>query len=349
MFSKLPSSLLTVTNQYLPHQAQASLAATCSLFMKTTQKSLYEGKLIAFIDRGFQDKAHILLLQFPQLAAKRIIFTDSAKRTFNCSPFEYALWSLDTRFMCQMMMDCLPLTSKGEETRIELLKQFHKVTTEGLTYRYKDAYFTQTHFSLEPLKSASNTFIENADIWDMEEASKYMISSVGGEQALLPKHLLQHWCSVFLRQNPRPDMNFFESLKLNSDNFLRVCSIVNGPNLSLFRDEVLVWGALGGLGVTTALTRGDMIVAHIKTHGFNRRDILCDLAAITALDKERREVGIPALFKRLEVSLLSPDAKPFTGEAPAAFDLSNFHTRFKWAVTHPREVYPEAAPFVTLP
>ena len=88
-------------------------------------------------DPANQEQMQRLLTMRPHLAAARTLFTDWTDCTFKCSPFEYAMWTTDVKYMCPMMLDCLPKDEKGETIRVQLLEQAQSIQDKGLSYELK--------------------------------------------------------------------------------------------------------------------------------------------------------------------------------------------------------------------
>ena len=206
---------LKITNQLLLAVAYGmeSKAANVPVKLKDTA-GLFKSHLYA------ED----LLKKSPEFLLSRGNVTDWAGRTFkNITVFEYALWAKDFK-MIQMMLDCIPATSEGDEIRAQLLEQYKHVTAPtyaggGLTYTHTydrpnlDAsgipdgtttsvteMHTENHFDITPLCAAYQDYIthfyQNVDgsARTRLQRDAYWAKLIGKLQRLLPVHVLQRYC-----------------------------------------------------------------------------------------------------------------------------------------------------------
>jgi hypothetical protein len=202
----------------------------------------------------------------PELLLQRGTVTDFSGRTFvNITAFEYALWALDTRYMCNMMLDCL--SELGDETRGEVIKQgllrqyksFEKNKGVDYTIRNGEARH-EKHFDFLPLLKALKDYVDNFDIWDWPKKDNHWCTVVGLMQCGLPAHVRQHYCD--------PDESFHPTPAFNKNTFKRSlafynyvtgyneiwgsCGLVNlsglGFNFGVARAGPLPWGPGVGAG-----------------------------------------------------------------------------------------------------
>jgi hypothetical protein len=126
-----------VMSDYLSEKDKSAL----NLTSKTTQ-GLFQphrlqkmaNKLLLQVMHGEQEKAAKILKIHPELLMMTGFATDYSGRTFETTAFRYALWALDTRYMCNMMLDCLPYSEQGEAIKQGLLMQFKAQVQDGLDY-----------------------------------------------------------------------------------------------------------------------------------------------------------------------------------------------------------------------
>ena len=80
---------------------------------------------------GEQDKVEIILKLYPEFFLTYAPIKDISgvlpvidiENSKGITVFQHAIWAGDVRFMCNMMLDCLPKNAFGEKLRIELLRQ----------------------------------------------------------------------------------------------------------------------------------------------------------------------------------------------------------------------------------
>jgi hypothetical protein len=152
-------------------------------------------KLLICTSWGDQDKVERLLKTSPELMLKKTAFTDCSGRIFeNISAFEFALWALDTRYMVNMMLNCLPNNKAGLILSKALKEQYEHFDTHGVTYTLEGKTITEKHFDFSVLVNALKTYVEQFIKWDWPEREKYWCSDVGLAQRYVPAHVMQHYC-----------------------------------------------------------------------------------------------------------------------------------------------------------
>jgi hypothetical protein len=127
----LPASI----GEFLGTRDLARLGAASRRFhgvFKPELKKAKLQKLLEYVVRGEQYKAEALLRTEPGLLIERSDVTDYSDRTFhNVSPWECMLWALDTRYMGQMMLACIPEGGVGDAIRRELVAQYDAMQGGG--------------------------------------------------------------------------------------------------------------------------------------------------------------------------------------------------------------------------
>lgn len=121
---------------------------------------------------------------------EKVHVTDDVGRTFNCSPFQYALWILDVNGTCNMMLDCLPQNEEGEVIRKNLYLQAQSVKANGLEYEFKGKHYKEKHFNFESIETEVNDLLKNSEEWSLEELKLFWSNIVGQAQLLIPMHML---------------------------------------------------------------------------------------------------------------------------------------------------------------
>ncbi len=307
LIEKHSSSLLDINHDVLAvignflgddKAAQNAIALTnkslyCFLF-KIPSKNRLGFKLALLVAAGKEKIARKLLTEYPELAAQKIKFTDGFGRTFECSPFQYAIWALDIAYMANMMVDCLPQNVAGEKIRMELLNQLQEVKTKGVKYVLDDTEYVESHYNLNPLKDALNVYEDNLVNWNRTtQLRDHWCTVVGPTQRSLPTYLRQEYCCPGRSMRPTPT---FDQKK-----FVRTLWIDD-----ITKGKPLYWGdQLEGLGENFAIYGG--MTGPDSEKGERGARITArrgDYAAIVALEQRRLEVDLPALTTRLESPLL---------------------------------------------
>lgn len=267
---------------------QSHFAITSRLFHSNQDERLLL-KLLECVCTGNQIRAQKLLKFRPDLAVKKATFTDWFGDTLRCSPFEYALSDMDVRYMCPMMLDCLPIDKEGEAIRIELDNQLKTFEIKGLTCTTKEnTTYIKTYFSFEPLKQALKKHIDNVDERDWTQPEMDWCIGVGQAQLRLPAHIRQHYCDR--------DESFYYKPILSKAVFTRSLKFYNFVKQAFeFWDKNLT-----GLGVYFAIGLAG------KGGGINQRGLASaqDLEIIVSLDEMLTKTDLPLLKQRLKSPLL---------------------------------------------
>lgn len=269
---------------------QSNFALSCHRFYQCAQDERLLSKLGNFVIAGNQDKAQKILQIRPDLVAKRGLISDWSGRVFYCSPFEYALWALDVKYMCPMMLGCLPRNKTGEVLKRQLLEQAQAVGENGLCYKLDDQVYQEKYFSLELLKNVLKIYIEGFAIWSLSKQEEYWCTVIGKVQLLLPAHIRQHYCD--------PEESFYDEPTFMKPKFTRSLKFRNWVGAEL--DDL--WdGNLTRLGVDFAIGCDTYQVS--ATFKRDCTDVQNDLEAITLLNDVRIGIDLPLLMKRLDTPL----------------------------------------------
>lgn len=216
----LPQNITEHTiSEYLAEKDKSALTLTS----KTTQNlfqphrlQMIANKLLLQVMHGKQDKAEEILKRHPEVLEMPGEATDYSGRTFNTTAFRYALWALDTRYMCNMMLNCLPYSPQGEAIKQALLKQFKEHEQDGVPYKLNGVTIHETHYDFSPLIEALQTYLNNYNDWDATNnfaERKNQWFKVGLVQRDVPAHVAQHYCD--------PDESFVPTPQFNKKTFKR--------------------------------------------------------------------------------------------------------------------------------
>ncbi|MCL9684544.1 hypothetical protein [Legionella maioricensis] len=240
------------------------------------------GLLLGYVAEGNQDMAEKILSAYPELLLERGTVIDPSGRKFtNITAFELILWTLDVRYMGQMMINCIPQNEEGEMLRKELLTQYERFEKKGgVTYEYKGQTHTEKYFNFEPLLNALKTYSENLTLWTHEQGKNYWCTVVGRLQRDLPTHVRQHYCA--------PDEPFYPLPQFDQGEFNRTLNIQN-----CVTDEEQIWNEEldAKLGI-------DFGIEGAKIWDIGTEDAACrvravdvnhDLAALTRLREVRMQ------------------------------------------------------------
>ena len=89
-------------------------------------------RLLEYVVHGEQDKAEKMLRAAPELLIEKGDVMDYSGRLFHhVSPWECMLWAMDTRYMGQMMLSCIPPGETGNDLRRELVSQYDAMQGSG--------------------------------------------------------------------------------------------------------------------------------------------------------------------------------------------------------------------------
>lgn len=193
----LPPEIVYKISESLPKRRQLALFVP--------SKEYYNGffrlqrllpALLSHVAKGNQDIAEKILRRYPELLTHKGTLTDYSGRVFkNITAFQYALWALDVRHMCPMMLDCLPKNEQGERIRLSLLQQFDEVEEQGVTYQLNSQMYQEKHYNFSPLLNALKTLADNFHGWvaskNWAEINNHWCKEVGGAQRYVPAHVAQ--------------------------------------------------------------------------------------------------------------------------------------------------------------
>ncbi|KTC66329.1 SidC homolog (plasmid) [Legionella adelaidensis] len=204
MFDELPEDVKIETTQSLSNRDLVNLAKTSkyhlALFKPVMDARKILHKLLHHVTRGEHDEVKAMLKQDISLIFKRgIIVKDCSGREFeNISGFEYALWALD-KHMWAAMIGCIPSNEEGRKVFSQLIAQYNKVNTEGVTYKLNGKTITEQHFDFEnTIIKELQTQVDSINapgVKNWEAIDKQWREGAGGAQKKLPMHIVFAYCS----------------------------------------------------------------------------------------------------------------------------------------------------------
>ncbi|HHT9905790.1 TPA: F-box protein, partial [Legionella pneumophila] len=199
LFDELPEELKLGIAENLSTCDLAHLARASNYHLAFFKPMIDVRKLLHHVTRGEHDAVKAMLKKDMSLIFKRGFVKDCSGREFeNISSFEYALWALD-KHMWAAMMACIPQNEEGGEVFAQLIAQYNKVETIGVTYKINEKTITENHFDFNntiikelqtQTDSANAPGVKNWDVID-----KQWREGVGGAQKLLPMHIVYEYCS----------------------------------------------------------------------------------------------------------------------------------------------------------
>lgn len=199
MFDELPVELELKTAQKLSNRDLVNLAQTSKYHLSLFKPMVDIPKLLHHVVRGKHDVVQLILIDDISLMLKRGKVTDCSGREFeNISSFEYALWAMD-KHMWGKMMSCIPQNEAGSKVFAQLIAQYNKVNTDGVTYRLNGKTITEQHFDLEnTLIKELQTQVDSINapgVKNWDAIDNQWREGVGGAQKRLPMHIVDEYCS----------------------------------------------------------------------------------------------------------------------------------------------------------
>jgi serine/threonine protein kinase len=166
---------------------QSLMPAPKSALKPVDQKDL--SQLLHYVAEGEQDKVEALIQQDKNLLLHAGTVKDLSGREFKqITAFQYALWAMDWH-MWAMIQKYLPQEAQAQ--------QLQELETKGTAHG--------KHFNLQGLTGALQTYVDNAEKWDYDQrAEDQWCKKVGGEQKLLPVHVVNEYCRADRPFEPCP-------------------------------------------------------------------------------------------------------------------------------------------------
>lgn len=164
-------------------------------------------KFILVVVHGQQSKAEEILKKYPHFLLERVNVADYSGRKFiKITAFEYALWSLDVKYMCPMMLDCLPNNAEGERMRLALLKQYDNLIKIGINFIFEKKNYQASFYDFKSLTDCLQIYVDQyTTCTQAQRENQY--NEIGKAQCLVPVHVAQHYCDPDTPFNPTPAFN----------------------------------------------------------------------------------------------------------------------------------------------
>lgn len=198
-FNNLPAELRIETAQNLSNRDLVSLAQTSKYHLALFKPLVDVRKLLLYVVLGKHDAVQLILIDGISLMLKRGKVADCYGREFeNISSFEYALWAMD-KHMWGKMMSCIPQNKESSEVYAELIAQYNKVKTKGVTYRLNGKTITEQHFDFKnTLIKELQTQVDSISAPGLKNwgaIDNQWREGVGGAQKRLPMHIVDEYLS----------------------------------------------------------------------------------------------------------------------------------------------------------
>lgn len=227
----------------------SALALTCRQLYDFIQPQRLLQKLLLHVAWGKQDSAEEILKIRPDLLLARGTVIDHAGRKFvNITAFELAVWNLDTKYMCGMMLKCIPENDLGKKIKSDLRKQLESIEAKDVNYLLNNENPSEPYYNFDNLINSLKRYVKyvyNRAITDAQ-LDDYWYKIVGGAQRNAPMHILQHYCD--------PDFAFEPTPSFNNESFNRSGSIYSKVHKTIvFRVTMSAFAP--GMGETFALSR----------------------------------------------------------------------------------------------
>ena len=198
-FNELSAELKYEIAKNLSNPDLVNLAQTSRSHFGLFQPMIDARILLHHVTRGEHDVVKAMLTQDISLIFKRGKVTDCSGREYeNISGFEYALWALG-KHMWAAMIECIPSNDEGKKVFVQLIAQYNKVNTDGVTYRLNGKTITEKHFNFEntiikELQTQVNS-INAPGEKNWVAIDNQWRKGVGGAQKRLPMHIVYEYCS----------------------------------------------------------------------------------------------------------------------------------------------------------
>ncbi len=266
--------------------------------LRSDIQPLVQSALFKLAGFGEQDKMEIILKIYPEFFYTYAPLKDISNvypiiNKENCKGitlFQHAVWAGDVRYMCNMMLDCLPKNEDGEKIKAELLRQYKELMEHGVVYEVDGKRHVEKQFSLQSLLGGLSQYVTNYEGWTWEERELHWCKDAGLPQTLLTAHFRHHYCD--------PEESFWNTPSFTKAKLIRSLEFYNyvKGEKQLWDDGLVDLGSDFGIsGVGAAEGCGWAAAGE------------CDLRALTALCEVRTKTDLPALMTRLQSPVQSPE------------------------------------------
>jgi len=211
--------------------------------LEKIRPDLRQQVLFTLAGLGALNEMKPILTRHPELFLVDAPLTDISGAIFtSITIFRHAVWTGDTYYMCNMMIDCLPKNKKGEALRVALLGQYNEQMENGVDYVLNGENRHETQHSLEPLKEALNTYVTQYRNWTKAQRIKHWSTVVGSEETLQPAIVRYHYCN--------PKVSFYHKPTFMEAELVRTLQFYN-----YIDEKYQLWSAAcQGLGSNFGIT-----------------------------------------------------------------------------------------------
>lgn len=269
--------------------------------------SLLKTALFKLAGFGEQDKMEIILKLHPEFLLEYGVIKDISnvcpvidnKESKGITVFQHALWAGDISYMCNMMVDCLPKDEHGERIKIELLRQYRELKTEGVVYTLYDKEHREKQFSLQPFINSQEEYENFGAQWSRTEVDSFWCTRVAPLLALFPAIVRHHFCY----NSFSPSIDSFCNPELNSE-FTRSLEIFvfDGCGGKQLWDNYLTLDDLGHYRPTLTVQGHDYHWAFLPGGSMLEtwpKTVNILIERVTALSEAGEQIHLPMLLEKL--------------------------------------------------
>jgi hypothetical protein len=195
-FDNLPDELiLNIGNRITGIENRNAFVLTCQRFYQRYQPERLFLTLLKNITESNLDKVRLILEKYPGLLSRYGAITDPTGCIFKrITAFQYALWAMDLKDMCRIILNSIPKDKTGDELRFSLFNQLRELEENGISYKKAGVKYNEKHFNLSPLKNALTIYISSYPNWSFDEVKTYWCKIIGGEQKHFPINIRHFYC-----------------------------------------------------------------------------------------------------------------------------------------------------------
>lgn len=229
-------------------------------------------QLLSLVAQGDQTAAEELITSESGLLLESNDVTDLSGRKFEgITAFQYAVWALDWH-MWKMMRKYLA----EDEARVQI-NRFETGSWVAAHGRTAEKFIQNLVDSLKQL-------IDNSSNWSWEQFKSYWVKEVGGNQKLLPAHVINEYC--------RPDLSFNDNRNFQDEQFPRTRETNEGEWFTANYSGGLLgneWASFRGAASWRGSRRSVACGGLCLYYGGRKQHIIADKKAIERLLTVRKE------------------------------------------------------------
>ncbi|WP_298623966.1 hypothetical protein [uncultured Legionella sp.] len=195
-FELLPNELILNIGNQLPNmESRNAFTLTCQRFYHGYQPERLFPVLLKNVTESNLGKVKLILEQYPTLLLRYGTIADPTGRVFKrITAFQYALWAMDLKDMCRLILDSIPKDKTGNELRYSLLCQLQEIEEQGIAYEKAGIKYNEHSFNWLPLKEMLSVYIRSWPDWNVDEIKKYWCETIGKEQKDFPISIRHFYC-----------------------------------------------------------------------------------------------------------------------------------------------------------